>query len=305
MDQIKIGKYIAEKRKQANLTQEELGLKLGVGAKAVSKWERGRSLPDVSAFPELCKTLGISINELFAGENLEKEKIVPQSEKNILGVISYEIKKNKKWKYVIAGLIIIVVALIGNIVWKKYENGDFMKNYIEGNFIESKEKEILGALNSECIETASYVISDKCKKIIIGEYILKKGKIVSRNPNVLCNYIYKDDLEDNKCKGMIGLSYDIDSGKIVLGLSTSGTVSGTKGNIKNKVGKKLGDDIGVFGPNTYSEKTEIYKNKPIEIMNVSIDSDGCGNNGKTGENLKDPSILKDTDYTIVYTMTYK
>ena len=68
MDQIKIGKFIAECRKNANLTQMQLSEKLGITDKAISKWERGISMPDTSIMLELCDILGISVNELLSGE---------------------------------------------------------------------------------------------------------------------------------------------------------------------------------------------------------------------------------------------
>ena len=63
MDLIKIGKYIAGKRKELGLTQRQLADKLGMSDKSVSKWERGICLPDVSVYLDLCQILGISINE--------------------------------------------------------------------------------------------------------------------------------------------------------------------------------------------------------------------------------------------------
>ena len=68
MDQIKIGKFIAERRKQAGLTQLQLADKLNITDRAVSKWERGKAMPDSSIMLELCFILGISVNDLLCGE---------------------------------------------------------------------------------------------------------------------------------------------------------------------------------------------------------------------------------------------
>jgi len=68
MDQIKIGKFIAECRKQKNLSQLQLAEKLGITDKAISKWERGISKPNSSIMLELCEILDISVNELLNGE---------------------------------------------------------------------------------------------------------------------------------------------------------------------------------------------------------------------------------------------
>ena len=73
MDQIKIGKFIAERRRSVNLTQMQLAEKLGITDRAVSKWENGRAMPDSSIMLELCEVLGISVNELLCGELSKRE----------------------------------------------------------------------------------------------------------------------------------------------------------------------------------------------------------------------------------------
>ncbi len=78
MDQIKIGKFIATLRKEKSLTQEEIAEKLGVNVKSVSRWENGRNLPDPSLMKELCGILDISINELFAGEKIKRNRKIRQ-----------------------------------------------------------------------------------------------------------------------------------------------------------------------------------------------------------------------------------
>ena len=87
MDLIKIGKFIAKCRKDKNLTQLQLAEKLSVTDRAVSKWENGRSLPDSSIMLNLCNALGITVNELLAGERLEKEDINKANEENLLSII--------------------------------------------------------------------------------------------------------------------------------------------------------------------------------------------------------------------------
>ena len=68
MNQIKIGKFIAERRKLVGLTQMQLADQLGITDKAVSKWERGIAMPDTSLMLQLCGILRISVNELLNGE---------------------------------------------------------------------------------------------------------------------------------------------------------------------------------------------------------------------------------------------
>lgn len=70
MEQAKIGKFIAECRKKQKLTQEKLAEKIGVTSKSISRWENGKTMPDVSLFEPLCKELNISVNELLKGEEI-------------------------------------------------------------------------------------------------------------------------------------------------------------------------------------------------------------------------------------------
>jgi len=106
MDQIKIGKFICENRKKQNLTQEQLAEKLNVSKNAVSKWERGLNLPDVSNMQDLCNILHISLNELFIGEKIDDNEYKKVADNNLLealGNSSFTLKEKiafykKKWK---------------------------------------------------------------------------------------------------------------------------------------------------------------------------------------------------------------
>lgn len=73
MNQTEIGKFIAKSRKEKNLTQAHLAEKLNITDRAVSKWETGKSLPDSSIMLELCEILGITVNELLSGEEIDME----------------------------------------------------------------------------------------------------------------------------------------------------------------------------------------------------------------------------------------
>ena len=84
MDQVKTGLYIAEKRKQKNMTQAMLAEQIHVSKNAVSKWERGMNLPEVSSMPQLCQILGITLNELFAGEDIKEEVLPFTADQNLL-----------------------------------------------------------------------------------------------------------------------------------------------------------------------------------------------------------------------------
>lgn len=88
IDQIKIGSFISSCRKSQGWTQSRLAEELGITDKAVSKWETGRSLPDLSLFTPLCRLLGISVNELLAGEYISAENLREKSDETLLNVIA-------------------------------------------------------------------------------------------------------------------------------------------------------------------------------------------------------------------------
>ena len=93
MNQQKIGNFILELRKEKNMTQQELADKIGVTDKAISKWENGRGMPDLSLMKPLCTALGITINDLLSGEKIDKKDYQDKFEENILNTINYTNKK--------------------------------------------------------------------------------------------------------------------------------------------------------------------------------------------------------------------
>ena len=95
MDQIKIGKFIAEERKKKSYTQKELAEKLGITDKAISKWERGKAMPDSSIMLELCDILGISVNELLSGEEISMENSNQKNEQLLLEMAKEAQRKDK------------------------------------------------------------------------------------------------------------------------------------------------------------------------------------------------------------------
>ena len=96
MDQIKIGKFIQEKRKEKNFTQIDLAEKLNITDRAISKWENGICLPDVGTMPELCKILSITINDLFSGEIVNMKDNEKKLEENLLEMAKLKEEKDKQ-----------------------------------------------------------------------------------------------------------------------------------------------------------------------------------------------------------------
>ncbi len=114
MNQEKIGKFIAECRKKQKLTQQELAEKLGVSDKSISRWENGRTMPDLSLFKPLCNELNITLNDLMSGEKVSKEIYQEKFEENIVNTINYSTKKLTKYHQCLS-LILIIFGLFISI----------------------------------------------------------------------------------------------------------------------------------------------------------------------------------------------
>ena len=116
MNQIKIGRFIAERRKNANLTQVQLAEKLGITDKAISKWERGVAMPDTSIMLELCDILCINVNELLSGEKIDMENNNQKNEQLLLDMAKELEKKNKTiWSSMWVIMIVSITALMAGL----------------------------------------------------------------------------------------------------------------------------------------------------------------------------------------------
>ena len=114
MDQIRIGKFIKERRNLKNITQSNLASILGITDRAISKWENGICMPDVGTIPEICKILDITVNDLFSGEIVKMKDYDKKLEQNLLELAKKEEAQNKKmmiYEYVI-GFISSITFLV-------------------------------------------------------------------------------------------------------------------------------------------------------------------------------------------------
>ena len=112
MNQEKIGRFIAELRKEKKMTQINLANKLGITDRAISKWENGRGLPDLSLLTPLCEILDVSINELLSGSRLDKKDYQEKLEENIINTIDYTNKKIKKTKKIFVIILSVIIMFI-------------------------------------------------------------------------------------------------------------------------------------------------------------------------------------------------
>ena len=112
MDQIKIGKFISTKRKEKGITQSELAEMLNITDRAVSKWENGICLPDAGTMPELCKTLNVSINDLFSGEVVDMKDNEKKYKDNLLEMTRLKEEKDRQLlalEWVIGILAVVIL----------------------------------------------------------------------------------------------------------------------------------------------------------------------------------------------------
>ena len=126
MDQTKIGKFIAALRKEQGLTQAQLGEKLGVTNKTISRWENGNYMPDVEMLSLLSKEFGVSINELISGERLWAEDFRKAADNNLVTALNnstFTLKEKitffkRKWLHEhIAAIMLCIAAWTGLIIW--------------------------------------------------------------------------------------------------------------------------------------------------------------------------------------------
>lgn len=213
MDLVKIGKYIAGKRKALGMTQKQLAEKLNMSDKSVSKWERGICLPDVSVYMELCEILGISINEFLAGEDIDAENVEKKSEDNIIQVTKDSKKKQKNLKSILAVVTtfaVIMVLVLGAVFVHKVMQP---KNYItavDRTSAEMKTAELLSGTDGAYLFNFYSKEEYKTLTIYLSEY--QAGELINKSKVADLDY---DGLESAK-RGVIAVIPDFELFRVKL-----------------------------------------------------------------------------------------
>lgn len=213
MDLVKIGKYIAGKRKALGMTQKQLAEKLNMSDKSVSKWERGICLPDVSVYMELCEILGISINEFLAGEDIDAENVEKKSEDNIIQVTKDSKKKQKNLKSILAVVMtfaVIMVLVLGAVFVHKVMQP---KNYItavDRTSAEMKTAELLSGTDGAYLFNFYVKEEYKTLTIYLSEY--QAGELINKSKVADLDY---DGLESAK-RGVIAVIPDFELFRVKL-----------------------------------------------------------------------------------------
>ena len=246
MDLIKIGKYIAGKRKSLGMTQKQLAEKLGMSDKSVSKWERGVCLPDVSVYKELCSILGISLNEFLAGEDIAQENMIQKSETNIIEVIRDNINKQKCLKVMKCILLVIAicaVSIIGFTIYRLKKPQNFIVPLAEDS-IEMQTAKLLARPDGAFIY--KFITTDEYKKLRLHIHRYESGRL-SNQDKVEIGF---EDIGSPK-SGEIVMVPDFDN--YVIKLIISGD------------GNKLSTEIPIL---ENVEDREYYGRSATEIQNI-------------------------------------
>jgi transcriptional regulator with XRE-family HTH domain len=181
MDLIKIGKYIASKRKSLGMTQKQLAEKLGMSDKSVSKWERGVCLPDVSVYKELCSILGISLNEFLAGEDIAQENLIQKSETNIIEIIKDNINKEKclkVMKYILLVISIFALSVLGFAIYRLKKPQNYISPVAKDS-IEIQTAELLAGPDGAFVY--KFITTDEYKKLRLHIYRYESGKLIDQD----------------------------------------------------------------------------------------------------------------------------
>ena len=213
MDLVKIGKYIAGKRKALGMTQKQLAEKLNMSDKSVSKWERGICLPDVSVYMELCEILGISIIEFLAGEDIDAENVEKKSEDNIIQVMKDSKKKQKNLKSILAVVTtfaVIMVLVLGTVFVHKVMQP---KNYItavDRTSAEMKTAELLSGTDGAYLFNFYVKEEYKTLTIYLSEY--QAGELINKSKVADLDY---DGIESAK-RGVVAVIPDFELFRVKL-----------------------------------------------------------------------------------------
>lgn len=130
MNQTRIGSYIARKRREKNLTQEQLAERLGLSNKTVSKWENGKCMPDYSVIETLCQALSITLSELMDGEDAAEDSVRIYDDAQILDLLR-RTQELEKQKGILYGLILIVLGIACNAL-SASTGGSKVQDFISG-----------------------------------------------------------------------------------------------------------------------------------------------------------------------------
>lgn len=304
MDQKKIGKYIADKRKSLGLTQVQLAEQLGMSDKSVSKWERGVCLPDVSVYKPLCDALGISVNEFLAGEDIPEEVIISKSENTIIQIIKDHKVNRQKMKRIIAILTAAVIIISSFMLYTLIKDGKFMLNYIMPLPGDSLEIQLAEMMTEKDAFLYEFNVEEKYNNIELKVHTYENGEFTGTR--TVADVAFFDDYSG---KGMITIITDKDSYSAKAIISSSGGVSENEVEL---VDKEMYSDWFASSVERPDDKSRIDATSEIGILALvyDFDANSCSigvdivENGFWPKGKKYIDDLKNNDYTFFFTVEF-
>ena len=296
MDLIKIGKYIAFKRKEQGLTQKQLAEKLNMSDKSVSKWERGICLPDVTVYLELCEILGISINEFLAGEDIPKETIEQKAEENIIQITKDNKNKQKYLKKIIRLLIVMLVVFIFITSIFIYQKLTQPQNYIEPYLEKRTEMQTANMLSSHPGNILLFHYNSKKNYDSLTMYLTQyqKGKKISDKE--ICTFYNNPSKGTNTGNIALVVDYEASTLKIIDAFEDGYYVAEGISFLENI------SNYDVWDYDKIEEKTSIKYSKKQMLVALSY-----GKNPVTSLPIKGLETNKKikNDYTCILSIKFK
>ena len=185
MDQIKIGKFIADERKRKGYTQKQLSEKLEISDKTISKWERGNGFPEVSLLLPLCNELEITVNELLSGERVSEEDYRKKAEENMVNLVREAQESKKK---IILSAIVVGLSIIAALPLVMISGMLEMENWLRVTIIIIGGVVVFGGIAVACVldrdagafecpECNNRFVPDM-KAYVMGPHTITKRKLV-------------------------------------------------------------------------------------------------------------------------------
>ena len=144
MNQTAIGNYIAKKRREKNLTQEQLAEKLGVSNKTISKWENGKCMPDYGIIEQLCEELSVTLSELMDGEDAAEDSVRVYDDEQILDLLR-RTQELERQKGILYGVILVVLGIASSAMSATVGGSD-VRDFISGILMGLSVAEILAGI---------------------------------------------------------------------------------------------------------------------------------------------------------------
>ena len=144
MNQTAIGSYIARKRREQNLTQEQLAQQLGVSNKTISKWENGKCMPDYSIIQRLCEVIHVSLPELMDGEDTAEDSVRVYDDEQILDLLR-RTQELERQRDILCGFVLIVLGIASGAM-SKTTGGTDVQDFFSGILMGLSVVEILAGL---------------------------------------------------------------------------------------------------------------------------------------------------------------